>query len=1086
MNILNKGTILPLALAAIANFEATGAVLADFDGNDAVYATDSVKTPAFNANQILTDGPTGSYFHLLESGEGDAGNYISFDSVSPTNGWTSASFKMDFRTDFAEADGFSVAFLDRETHGDTGVVRAGSTGLDGVEERGFYSNSIGVGFRTFNGTNATVNYGGQQQSNDSQYTLPDAGTWGSMEVTMDRDANNTVSIEAVVYSETGQQGTAFPVFSEAQILENVTLEDFRLQIAGRTGGASMTLDIDNIELDFLAGDADGDGLADRWEEIYGLSTDDDGSVDVKNGPDGDPDSDGLSNLEEQGIGTNPNNGDTDDDGLSDGIEDGGGEFISVTQTGTNPLNADTDGDGLSDSVENPLLDFVDANQPGTDPNNADTDGDFLGDSVEILQGRDPTVAEDLDSVDGVLLANFDGNQVNYDELAVRTPGFLAQQIVDNGPTGSYYHLLDGGEGDAGNYLSFDAPSDTTGWQTVQFSMDYRADRVSADGWHVAFLDIPTHGPSGGVRAGAGGFQDVEERGMYSNSIGVGFRTFNGTNATVNYNGNQSSDVSYEQQEVDWGSVEVNLQKTDSGDVLLNATLFPELGLLGTGQQVFNNYLLEDVALEEFRVQIGGRTGGASMDLDVDNLVLNVFKAGEGDSDGDGLADLWEKKFNLSTDDDGSVDPNNGPGGDPDEDGLTNLEELTLGTNPVDDDSDNDGAKDGVEDGGGTFVSLSKTGTSPINPDTDDDGLLDGVENPLLDFVDADQPGTDPNNPDSDGDGFKDGIEIAAGSDPTSGNAIVAETGIIADFDLKGEKYSEENFGNAPIVGLQAKAGDSDGNYYQLLETVGSAANYISFESSEDYTGWESFSFQMDYLSTEMQADGFAVNFLSTETHGESGAVQTEGAQENGLILNSFGVGFKTFQSTEASITYDGIDVSGRFPFTLTNDKWASVGIDVDRDPITKTALVDVTVYDEPDRQGLAEEVYTDFEVEGMTLEDFRVQLAGRTGGSAMNFSIDNLKLIVDGSGGGNSGLVINSVTREVVNGSVSVTITWNSREGQTYSVLASEDLALGDLTLWDELDDGIQAAVGADVTSFTESGLPLDTKTRFYIVRIPE
>ena len=243
---------------------------------------------------------------------------------------------------------------------------------------------------------------------------------------------------------------------------------------------------------------------------------------------------------------------------------------------------------------------------------------------------------------------------------------------------------------------------------------------------------------------------------------------------------------------------------------------------------------------------------------------------------------------------------------------------------------------------------------------------------------------------------------------------------------------------------------------------------------------------MDYLSTEMQADGFGINFLSTETHGESGAVQVEGVEESALILNSFGVGFKTFQSTEASITWDGIDVSGRLPFTLTNDKWASVGIDVDRDPITKTALVDVTVYDSPDRQGVAEEVYTDFEVEGMTLEDFRVQVEGRTGGSAMNFSIDNLKLIVDGSGGGNSGIVINSVTREVVNGSVSVTITWNSREGQTYSVLASEDLALGDLTLWDELDDGVQAAAGADVTSFTETGLPLDTKTRFYIVRIPE
>ena len=1086
MKILNKRTILPLTLAAIANFEATGAVLADFDGNDAVYAIDSVKTPAFNANQILTDGPSGSYLHLLDGGEGDAGNYISFDSVTPTNGWTAASFKMDFRTDLVAADGFSVAFLDSEIHGETGVVRAGSTALDGVEERGLYSNSIGVGFRTFNGTNATVNYNGAQGI-DSQYVLPDAGTWGSMEITMDRDANGTVALEAVVYSEPGQQGTAFPVFTEAQTLENVTLEDFRLQIAGRTGGSSMTLDIDNIELNVSAGDSDGDGLADRWEEKYGLSASDDGSVDVNNGPDGDPDVDGLSNLEEQSLGTDPQSDDTDDDGLSDAVEDGGGEFISITQTGTDPLNADTDGDGLSDGVENPLLDFVDANQPGTDPNNADTDGDFLGDSVEILDGRDPTVPEDLDPIAGVLLADFDNPQVPYDAQGVRTAGFLAQQVVDDGPTGSYYHLLDGGEGDAGNYLSFDAPSDATGWKTAQFSMDYRADRVAADGWHIAFLDIPTHGDTGVVRAGSNGFADAEERGLFSNSIGVGFRTFNGTNATVNYNGQQSADIEYEQQQGSWGSVEVVLQKSSDGNVLLDATIYPEIGLLGVGQNVVSNYLMEGVALEQFRMQIGGRTGGSSMDLDVDNLVLNVFRAGEGDNDGDGLADLWENKFDLSTDDDGSIDPNNGPNGDPDGDGLTNLEENALGTSPIDDDSDGDGYKDAVEDGGGTFVSLSKTGTSPLNPDTDDDGLLDGVENPLVDFVDADQPGTDPNNPDSDDDGFKDGIEIATGNDPTSGDTItVGGDGVIADFDLSGEKYAEEALRNAPIVGLQAPEGDSDGNFYQLLETVGSAGNYISFESSEDYTGWESFSFQMDYLSTEMQADGFGINFLDTEVHGDSGAVKVLSEEENALIDNSFGVGFKTFQSTEASITWNGIDVSGRLPFTLTNDKWASIGIDVDRDPITKTALVDVTVYDAPDRQGIAENVYTDFEVEGMTLEDFRVQLEGRTGGSAMNFSIDNLKLIVDGSGGGNSGIVINSVTREVVNGSVSVTITWNSREGQTYSVLASEDLALGDLTLWDELDDGVQATVGADVTSFTESGLPLDTKTRFYIVRIPE
>jgi hypothetical protein len=108
-----------------------------------------------------------------------------------------------------------------------------------------------------------------------------------------------------------------------------------------------------------------------------------------------------------------------------------------------------------------------------------------------------------------------------------------------------------------------------------------------------------------------------------------------------------------------------------------------------------------------------------------------------------------------------------------------------------------------------------------------------------------------------------------------------------------------------------------------------------------------------------------------------------------------------------------------------------------------TVSIEAVVYTETGQQGTAFPVFTEAQIlENVTLEDFRLQIAGRTGGSAMNFSIDNLKLIVDGSGGGNSGLVINSVTREVVNGSVSVTITWNSREGQTYSVLASEDLAL--------------------------------------------
>ena len=35
----------------------------------------------------------------------------------------------------------------------------------------------------------------------------------------------------------------------------------------------------------------------------------------------------------------------------DGVEDGGGIFVSELQTGTSPVNADSDGDGFTDGVE---------------------------------------------------------------------------------------------------------------------------------------------------------------------------------------------------------------------------------------------------------------------------------------------------------------------------------------------------------------------------------------------------------------------------------------------------------------------------------------------------------------------------------------------------------------------------------------------------------------------------------------------------------------------------------------------------------------------------------------------------------------
>lgn len=88
-------------------------------------------------------------------------------------------------------------------------------------------------------------------------------------------------------------------------------------------------------------------------------------------------------------------------------------------------------------------------------------------------------------------------------------------------------------------------------------------------------------------------------------------------------------------------------------------------------------------------------------------------------------------------------------GDDDGDGLSNNQELALGTNPNEDDTDGDGLSDGQE--------VNQYSTDPKGVDSDNDTLSDGDE--------VNIHKTSPKEADTDGDGVKDGVEIAAGTDP---------------------------------------------------------------------------------------------------------------------------------------------------------------------------------------------------------------------------------------------------------------------------------------------------------------------------------
>jgi hypothetical protein len=62
-------------------------------------------------------------------------------------------------------------------------------------------------------------------------------------------------------------------------------------------------------------DSDSDSLDDSWELTYFLT------LETTTGS-ANPDADGLDNLAEQTVGTNPTKADTDDDGLQDHLETG--------------------------------------------------------------------------------------------------------------------------------------------------------------------------------------------------------------------------------------------------------------------------------------------------------------------------------------------------------------------------------------------------------------------------------------------------------------------------------------------------------------------------------------------------------------------------------------------------------------------------------------------------------------------------------------------------------------------------------------------------------------------------------------------
>ena len=790
-------------------------------------------------------------------------------------------------------------------------------------------------------------------------------------------------------------------------------------------------------------DGDNDGLPDGWETANGLSPTDDGSVDASNGPAGDPDADGSDNLAELTRGTDPQNDDSDADGLSDGVETGGGAFVGATDTGSDPLDDDSDDDGLLDGAEVAADPFI------TDPNLSDTDGDGVGDALELELGTDPT---DLNSRPQGTGSSIGINFNSHRDLAIAQ---MAPEDVAGHPdvAQSNWNNTNGG---------IDALGGANGDQTALLG--------PAPGSLVDNEGIPT-----GVTVtwSSNGTWNTNNGGSSGDN-----KMMNGYIDNINAGGFCQVDfenITYPNYDVyvyfgsDGNGRTGSVESTTAGEIFSFSTnsqqggLFPDSYLLteddANGNPSANYCVFRGQNSSSFSVQIN--RGSANSGI---HGIQIVGTAPPVDADEDGLPDAWEDANGLSSADDGSIDVNNGPDGDPDNDGSDNGEELVRGTDPQVDDSDGDGLVDGVETATGIFASAADTGTDPLDDDSDDDGLTDGGEAAADPFI------TDPNSSDSDGDGVSDSLEIELGTDPTSADSRPRGTGnsiginFISNRDLNAELAAEEVAGHPDVA--QVNWNNTAGGVDAVAGASGTETDLISPISGS-------------LADSDGTPSGVTVSWASNGTwNTTNGTTDPDAKLMNGYIDNINADGFCTIDLS--GIPYAAYDVYVYFG-SDGNGRTGAI------ESTTAGQTFSFTTFSNaPGGAGFSPSDYLLTEDEGMGNPNanycvFRNQ-------SESDFSVQVNR------GSGNSGIhaiqIVGTVIPEVKLIDVShdavadtTELTWESVPGQVFEIAKSLDLR-GDPATWPRILTDIQAGAG-ETTSLVVDVAAAEAEAFYKVFQIP-
>ena len=453
-------------------------------------------------------------------------------------------------------------------------------------------------------------------------------------------------------------------------------------------------------------DGDNDGIGDLCESDVdddGVFDSDDNCVNTPNPLQENNDGDA------QGDACDP---DDDNDEVPDVVEDPNGNGV-LDPGETDPFDPDTDGDGILDGVEDSDQDgTVDPGE--TDAGDADTDDDGIADGAEDanqngLQDDGETDAADADSDEDGLQ---DGTELGFTEGVADPDG-----AGPLGGTGNGFIP----DGDAGASTTDPLDADTDDGGVEDGAEDTNENGVVDDG------EIDPNNGEDDID------EDPDQDGLTNDQ-----ETEIGTDPN---DADSDNDGILDGEEEDFSTDPLN--PDSDGDGLQDGT---EVGKTCTHPD-------------------------SGEDCIADEEPKSTTDPNDADTDDGGVSDGDEDVNHNGVIDGEETDPNEGSDDvaddDLDDDGLTNDEEETLGTDPLNPDTDGDGLTDGTEVNG-------ENATDPLDSDSDDDGLSDGEEDKNASGSVNDGE-TDPNDPDTDDGGVNDGDEVNLnGTDPLDGTDDIAD------------------------------------------------------------------------------------------------------------------------------------------------------------------------------------------------------------------------------------------------------------------------------------------------------------------------